>query len=186
MSRKAEEKLTFKTRIHELCVKDELRPIFECVYFKDGFMYASNGNAVMRQPLEWQQLTGKEHLNQKYLHKESYAQIMKFDTAAADDNGVACSNDNGQEVYFEFYENNDETINFVKYFNQHEKLEAKEERFIGLPTESLADIFRALHKPGGNVKMTLTGFNSPIIIEVVGLEGQKAIVMPAMLNESLF
>lgn len=181
----SENKRTFNTKIYEVCAKDKLRPIMECVYFKGGFMYASNGNAVLRQPLEWQTIINPENLEEVLLHKDSYKAIMNFDIAEVDDGGVACKNENGQEVYYDFYNPDDINVpDYAKLLSEPAHPEAQE--FVGLPTESLTAIFKALHAPTGNIRVTFTGFDKYMVIDVVGLEGQRAIVMPVILNGVLF
>ena len=62
-----------KVQMHLACSKNELRKEMQCVYFKDGFAYASDGIILVKNRIS--EISGLEKheveaLNGKFLHAD--------------------------------------------------------------------------------------------------------------------
>lgn len=66
------------TKIELICSDDDLRPAMNCVYFKDGFLYATNALVAVKQALHLHGINEEvaKHLDGKMLHK-SHLKLMK-------------------------------------------------------------------------------------------------------------
>ena len=67
-----------KVQMHLACSKNELRKEMQCVYFKDGFAYASDGIILVKNRIS--EISGLEEceaeaLNGKFLHADLYKDI---------------------------------------------------------------------------------------------------------------
>jgi hypothetical protein len=178
------EKYTFTTKLHEACGNDELRPIFMCVHFMNGFAYASDGSMVIKQSLEYHSILEDKCLEGKSIHKDNYKAIMTFDKATCDDQGVACENADGRTAYFEYFDRKNTKI---PEFDLIMKLTGRRSiEFIGIAPELLYRLSKAMHSPSGMLRMEFQGVDKPIFVDAVGIENQFAMIMPAILNDTLF
>lgn len=50
----------FKSDLSKILSKDDLRPILTVVSFQNGFAYATNAHALIKQSLEWMGFTKDE------------------------------------------------------------------------------------------------------------------------------
>ena len=178
------EKQTFTTSLHSVCSTDEMRPIMMCVHFKNGFAYASDGYMLIKQSLEYHSIIGAEHLEDKSIHKDNYEAIMKFEIAECDDNGIACKDTDGRVAYFEFFDRKGEEI------PDHEKILAKsgitQVGFIGIRPKFLSKLAKAMHCPSGAFRLQFQGIDKAIIVDTPEIPDQIGIIMPALINDTLF
>lgn len=178
------EKQTFTTKLHEACSSDELRPILMCVHFMNGFAYASDAHIVVKQSLEYHSIINPELLEGKSIHKDNYKAIMQFENSECCDSGIACSNPDGRTAFYEYFDRKGVELpdmdKFLKPTGQ------KSVEFIGIYPEFLTRLCKALHTPDGSIRMLFQGIDKCILIDVVGIENQYAVIMPAILNDSLF
>lgn len=179
-------KQTFTTKLYEVAASDELRPIMSCIHFKEGYAYASDGHIAIKQTLELHTILQPEYLDGQSLHRDSYKAIMTFDKATADDSGITCTSATGQEAFFPYFE-----------FSENEKAPdinsiiptrtgSVQLSFIGINSQFLARLGKALHNPGNNMRLQFTGIDRAIMVDVIGVEDQQGIIMPVILNDSLF
>ena len=184
----SEEKIkrSFNTKLHEVCNDDKLRPILQCVYFDNGFAYASNGHIAIKQSLEYQSLLNPENLDGKLLHRDNYKSVMSFEIAECFDDGIACRNKSGAIANFEFYKpaEGEKIPKFETILNL--KKGTKSISFIGFNPEYFIKLSKALYAPQGNIRVQFTGVDSAILVDVIGIEDQNAIIMPYLLNDTLF
>jgi hypothetical protein len=178
------EKKTFTTKLYEVCSSDELRPVMMCVHFKDGFAYASDGHMVVKQSLEYHTIQGIEFLEGKSLHKDNYKAIMGFEMAECNEDGVACSDSDGRTAFYEYFDHKGtETPNFDSVLKPTGQ---KAIEFIGLNPEFLAKIGKAMHVPSNSLRLQFQGVDKSILIDTPEIENQWGLLMPAMINDSLW
>lgn len=182
------EKQTFQTKLFECCAgsDEKLRPAFQCVHFSCGYAYATTGQIAIKQTLAFQKVLDPENLDGKALHRDSYKSIMAFEIAQANGEGVECWNDNGQHAFFEYYapQENEQLPDVEKMFKARGLTSLT---FVGIDPELLARIRRALYVPKDKgVRCQFTGVDTAILIDVMGVDEQEAILIPTVLNDTLF
>lgn len=69
------------TKIESICSDDDLRPAMNCVYFKDGYLYATNALIAIKQKLSLHGIHDDiaKHLDGKLLHRSHLAMMKKCD-----------------------------------------------------------------------------------------------------------
>lgn len=182
-------KQTFNTKLYECAGddSDKLRPLFQCVHFENGYAFVTDGIVAVKQTLSFQSILNPENLDGKSIHKNSFKQIMTFETARANDEVIECWNENGQHVYFEYYDR----IEGEKMPNIEHIMKPKggltQLSFIGIEPDHLKRIKSALYCPPPHViRLQFTGIDRPIMIDVPGIDEQQAILMPIVINGTLF
>lgn len=95
-----------KVQMHLACSKNELRKEMQCVYFKDGFAYASDGIILVKNRIS--EISGLEEceaeaLNGKFLHADLYKDMLKYDNIMIAEDGIECSKGD-DKVFFYFSE----------------------------------------------------------------------------------
>lgn len=181
------QKQTFNTKLYECCSDDKMRPLFQCVHFENGYAYAADGMIAIKQTLAFQSIVNPEELDGKSIHRDSYKQIMAFEIAEANADGIECWNENGQKVFFEYYELKDgeKVPDFEKVINTRHGLTNL--TFLGIDPKMLMRLNHAIYCPAGHtIRMQFTGINKPILIDVPGIDEQTAILMPKIINGVLF
>ena len=94
-----------KVQMHLACSGCSLtRPEMCCVYFKDGFAYASDGYILVKNRIS--EISGlEEHeiaaLDGKFLHAGFYKDMLKYDNIMIAEDGIECSK-NDDKVFFYF------------------------------------------------------------------------------------
>lgn len=178
------EKYNFTTKLYEVCSKDELSPINNCVHFLNGFALATDGHMAIRQSLEYHSIINPEILDNKSMHRENFKAIMQFDIAECNEDGIQCKDKDGRTAFFEYFDRQGKEIpNFDSVFNN---LQATQLSFIGIKPEFLYKMSKALYSPDGIVRIRFNGVDKAILIDAIGVDNQDAIVMPAILNGVLF
>lgn len=83
----------FKTKISLVCGSDDLRPAFMHLYFKDGYVYATNAHIALKQGLIDHDFTSDEIeiLNGKLLHKAAFNEIYRYDNVTVQNDGFLCT-----------------------------------------------------------------------------------------------
>ncbi len=93
-----------KVQMHLACSKDELRPAEQCIFFNNGFAYATDGHILVRNRIS--EISGlKEHeietLSGKFLRADFYKDMLKYDTIMIAEDGIECSKGD-DKVFFYF------------------------------------------------------------------------------------
>jgi hypothetical protein len=177
------EKKTFTTKLYEVCSSDELRPVMMCVHFKDGFAYASDGHMVVKQSLEYHTVINPELLNGKSLHKDNFKAIMGFETAECNDDGVTCTDSDGRTAFYDYFKLLLDVPNFDEVLKPTGQ---KSIEFVGINPEFLYKISKAMHSPTGTLRLQFQGVDKAILIDTPEIENQWAVLMPVIINDSLF
>ena len=93
-----------KVQMHLACSKDELRPAMQCIYFNNGFAYATDTHVLVRNRIS--EISGLneaeiEALNDKFLHADFYKDMVKYDNIMIAEDGIECTKGN-DKVFFYF------------------------------------------------------------------------------------
>lgn len=151
-------------QMHLACVKDDLRPAFACVHFKNGFAYASDGIILVRNPISETSTFDEQEaaaLDGKSLHMDFYKDMLKYDEVLISEDGVECHK-GGDKAFFYFTETEMPAFEKVLYDALHS------------PTVNISEVgfnmalFQRLSKAMGGkneTKMTFKGAGKSIIIE---------------------
>lgn len=78
-------------RMDLACSKDDIRPAMNCIYFENGYAYASDGYILVKNKLdECSSLDAEqiEALNGKLLYSKSYKDIIKYDRISISEDGI--------------------------------------------------------------------------------------------------
>lgn len=180
------EKKTFNTKLYECCAaKDDLRTLFQCVHFEKGYAMATDGLVAIKQTLDLQSIINPENLDGHSLHRDSYRAIMGFEIAEANDEGVSCWNDSGAKAFFEYFDRNGQNIpNIDKVIEPKTGLTSL--TFIGIDPDLVKRISNAVYNPDNAMRFQFQGVDRAILVDVVGVDEQSAIIMPKILNNTLF
>lgn len=172
----AEIKNTFISNLHLACGKDDLRPAMQCIHFKNGFAYASDGYVVIKQPLHLSPVDNMDILDGVSIHSESFKAIRRMRQVTATEDGFECISKDGSKVFFEYSK--------VESPNFDAVLEPKGAQMIGEIgiNPGLIGVLKKAMAGGSGVKMTFQNQGAGIMIEPIGLEyeGEVAMVMPIM------
>jgi hypothetical protein len=177
------EKFNFNTKLHMACLSDKLRPIMNCVHFYGGYAYATNGNFCVKQALSYHSIINPENLDGKSLHRENYKNILQFEVATANEDGIECRNEDGRVAFFEYFDRKKETVpDFDKIIK---KFSAKSVDFIGFSPDQINIITSALYCPNGIVRISFGGVIGLMYVDVPGMEDQEAVLMPAIIEAAI-
>lgn len=170
-------------RMDLACAKDEVRPIMNCVHFKDGHAYASDGHILVKNfLLECTSIPEEqiEKLDGKNLHRESYKELLKYDVIEISDEGIEATK-NGEKSFFYFSNVDGVYPNSEKVLQDALNASPVAMSQVGLNTDYLIKLNKALH--GSNVcKYQFKGEGRPIILQ--GVESASiGIIMPYTFSE---
>jgi len=177
------DKFNFTTKIYVACSTSELRPIFNCVHIINGFLYAGNGIIVVKQPLSLHSILNPEYLEGKSIHRLNFIDIMAFDTAAANEDGIECKTGDERSAFFAYYDRKDQVLpDFAAIFRGHKIVNIP---FIGFSPDNLKLMLNALYLPNGQVKINFGGIDKNMLIETPGVPDQLAIMAPVLIEPTL-
>lgn len=151
-------------QMHLACEKNELRPAFACVHFKDGFAYASDGMILVRNPISEISTFDKQEaaaLDGKSLHMDFYKDMLKYDEVLISEDGVECHKENGK-AFFYFTETKMPAFEKVLQDTLHSSTVNISEVGFNMA------LFQRLNKAIGGkneTKMTFKGARKSIIVE---------------------
>lgn len=180
------EKHTFTTKLHESCGDDDLRPILMCVHFANGYAYATNGHIIVKQSLKYHSILDPERLNGKSIHKDNYKAVMQFETCTCDDSGISCQNLDGRTAFFEYF---DRGVTEMPEFDRVMAIDQYKETdvpFIGINPEFFFKLSKSMHSIDGSFRLRFQGLTKAIIVDCIGIDDQYGIIMPIVLNDTLF
>lgn len=169
-----------ETPVDIVCSKDDLRPAMKCVYFKDGFLYATDAHVAIKQSLKLHGLEQEEidALDGKLISSEGIKALKKMDGFYIDEKGIVGVKAQN-ETRFNFV---DERFPDVEAVLPKSSQEATE--FIGINPELYAKVCKALVKDEdvtGFYRLDFFGTRRAIKVTTkIPDTEQMAIVMPNM------
>ncbi|SOC79844.1 hypothetical protein SAMN06296241_1382 [Salinimicrobium sediminis] len=180
----AKDKFNFISKLHLAASDDDMRPVMNCIHFIDGYAYVSNSYIVVKQNLEYSGVLDHDFLNGKSIHKDSFKEILGYQTATATEDGIECVDKEGRKAFFDYQDHGDKVPDFENIFQQHS---IKSTEVIGFHPDYLKTICDAMYgaKDFG-VKVLFNGVSKGMLVQVQEYEDQVAILMPMAISESLF
>lgn len=170
-------------RMDLACAEDGLRPIMNCVHFKDGYAYASDGHILVKNFLsECTSIPEEqiEKLDGKNLHRESYKELLKYDVIEISDEGIEATK-NGEKSFFYFSNVDGVYPNAEKVVQDALNTSTVAMNQVGLNTGYLIKLNKALH--GSNVcKYQFKGEGRGVILQSVE-SVSIGLIMPCTLPE---
>ena len=167
-------------RIDKVCSTDDLRPVFENIFFEDGNMIATNAHIlVVNNIAECSSFKPEqiEILNGKFIHKNDYAELLKSDIVSIKEDGFYIKNGTRQKAIL--FNNIDKPFpNYKALFSET----AKTTEYIGIDPTLVCKIQLALPYKR-SMKLTFNGKNKTIYVDCVDMEYKsKGLIMPRQIS----
>lgn len=155
-----------QVKIYLACAKrNDLHKEMECIYFKDGFAYASDGIILAKNRIS--EISGlEEHeitaLNGKFLHADFYKDMLKYDNIMIAEDGIECSKDNDKAFFY------------FSTFDKYPDAEKVLQDFLNMQTTALSQVrfdmklIQRLNKAlfeSDKCVATFKGTNKPIVFD---------------------
>lgn len=177
-----------EVKMNLACVDDETIPVMSQIYFKDGFAYASDGYILVKNKIEECSSIDAEQikiLENKYLHKNHYRDILKYDLIEISEEGIEARKVNGCEKAFFYFSNPDN----YKYPNAESLLQGilNKQNFqtcdIGLNLKLMDRLRKALYD-SDSCKFRFKGdyTSLSVILESINTNMSMGLIMPLNLN----
>ncbi len=92
-----------KVQMHLACAKDEQHPVMQCVFFNNGYAYATDTHILVRNRIS--EISGLneseiEALNGKFLHAAFYKDMLKYDSIMIAEDGIECAKGNDKAFFY--------------------------------------------------------------------------------------
>lgn len=92
-----------KVQMHLACSKDESHPVMQCIFFNNGFAYATDTHTLVRNRIS--EISGLneaeiEALNGKFLHADFYKDMLKYDSIMIAEDGIECAKGNDKAFFY--------------------------------------------------------------------------------------
>lgn len=152
-------------QMHLACSYDEdFRPSQCCVYFKDGFAYATDSHILVKNRIsECSNLDQEtiDALDGKLLHRNFYKEILKYDTISVSEEGIECKK--GSNISFFYF-----AKDCLKYPNAEEVIqETLNKQTVQIPEIRFSlkyfDILRKSLHNFEKCKVVFKGQSEPIV-----------------------
>lgn len=159
-----------KVQMHLACAKDDHRPEMQCIYFNNGFAYATDTHILVRNRIS--EISGLneseiEALNGKFLRADFYKDMLKYDSIMIAEDGIECAKGN-DKAFFYF-------STFEKYPDAEKVLQnAMNKQTVPLPQfsfdmELMQRLNKALYK-SDHCTATFKGVGNPVIFDSMAPE----------------
>ncbi|MDD3404940.1 MAG: hypothetical protein PHH23_01555 [Paludibacteraceae bacterium] len=180
------EKQNFLGKPHLCCGEDTNRPNLQRVYFIDGYAYASDAHCLIKQSLfYYTKVINYELLEGHSIHRNSFENILKFQIAQANDEGIECWDENGKRAFFPYNDENykgDNVPGFEAILNHNPIVSLPE---IGIDATLVDKVSKAFAGNNKGFKLQFCGIDKPMRCYCVGYEEQEAVIMPMVLEETI-
>ena len=178
-------KKNFVSDLHLACANDELRPVFQCIHFINGYAYASDGSILIKQSLEYNNdVLNYESLDCKAIHMDSFKEIRKYQVVEVTEEGFDCTAKNGRKAFFPFAvfdEDNDK--HKIPDFDAVWPRGITEVGELGIMPKYIGLLEKAMVS-GNRLKMTFTGVDRGMLFHSrdENYQDQIAMIMPSKLD----
>lgn len=97
----AKTKRNFKTKAHLACSKSEAQVSMNYIIFEDGNLVATDSHIILVQHLAGHGFTHEEidHLEGKALHRDTFQEILRYDTIEVGPTGIKCKKGRTKVVF---------------------------------------------------------------------------------------
>ena len=166
------------------CGKDKTRPEMQCVYFENGYAYATNAHLLVRNRIDQISNLSTDQimaLDGKMIHKKDFAQLSRFDVITVTEEGIEAITEE-RKAFFYFYESEKGYPDTESIIQSIENASIKEVSVFGINFQETTNAQKALPEP--MVKMIFKGANKGVIIRPTNDEYNDcmAIIMPLQIN----
>lgn len=172
-------KRNFKSKLHLACANDPLRPALNHISFQDGKAVCTDSHILVAQDLHLHGFTLDErpHMEGKFLHRDTFKELLRAETIEATAEGFRCSL-KGSEYVIKYTD-----VDF-KFPNWQAVIPREKEALteIGLAPTILAKLKELTLSENGNVVFDFHGNNRAVLIHGVGLtlEQETILIMPTL------
>ncbi len=92
-----------KVQMHLACSVDDFRPETQCIFFNNGYAYATDTHILVRNRIS--EISGLneseiEALNGKLLHADFYKDMLKYDSIMIAEDGIECAKGNDKAFFY--------------------------------------------------------------------------------------
>lgn len=178
--------INFLSKLHLACSTDELRPMMQVIYFKDGKIYATNGWVLIRQDISVHSIDPSDHpnLEGKFIHKDIFRDIIKHPVAKFNQDNIEVTTKAGEKIIFNYYKAEEKFPDADSIVDKHE-INAIDE--ISFNPAQLKIIDECLVKDGssGSLKYIFNAKNRGILVTTndINKNAQCAILMPTVIHQ---
>jgi hypothetical protein len=174
------QKFNFATPLHLATSDDELRPVMQCVWFNDGFAYASDSHVLVKQSIEMSTIMEADKLNGHCLHRSSFKDIMKYQYATATDEGVDCTGKKGDKAFYPYHDGIGEMPSFEKVLDDILSNDPEATNRVGLSSPSLVRVSKALGCGRSGLTLSFRGYLRGVVVSANDSEAgnQIGLIMP--------
>lgn len=171
-----------KVQMHLACSVDDFRPETQCIFFNNGFAYATDTHILVRNRIS--EISGLneseiEALNGKFLHADFYRDMLKYDSIMIAEEGIECGKGN-DKAFFYF-------STFEKYPDAEKVLQdALNKQAVPLPQFSfdmklMQRLNKALYK-SDSCTATFKGVSYPIVFYSMDAEVSSVGLLATLYN----
>ena len=178
---KTELKKNFKKKLHLICGTDDLRQALQYVAFEDGYQVCTDAHILVKRSLELDDFLPTEikQMNGKFLHKDVYKEILRYDFVSIVDEKIHCVKGEIKAV-FEFSTLESKFPNWKAAIPNDSIIECDE---IGMS----AKILKLVHSVSSNdqTRFKFYGKNKAILVRgsETTWDEETILIMPIMLGE---
>lgn len=154
-----------KVQMHLACAKEETRPVMQCIFFNDGFAYATDSYILVRNRIS--EISGLEAheieaLNGKFLHADFYKDMLKYDNIMIAEDGIECSK--GSDKVFFYFSKFDEYPNAEKVLAAALNQQAVPMSQVNFDMTLMLRLNKALYK-SDLCSATFKGIGNPVVFD---------------------
>lgn len=181
----------FLSKIETVCGNDDLRPAMQHIYFKDGWMYATNAHILVKQKIDIHNFSAEsiKLLDGKMLHKDSIKTLGKCTIFSVSNDGTEIQGiiDKNQAITVKLV-NEDDYLKFPNCNAVFPKDEMQSEiGTIGINAKYLMTLQNALIDGEYGLKLTFHGKDRAILAHIISCENdlnvnQIGLIMPLMIK----
>lgn len=183
----------FQCRVDYACGSDELRPVMENIYFKDGFLYATDAHIGVRHKLDLHGFDPEEIelMDGKMIHKNVFKEVYKHHFVKAEKDGLFCTTGNIQVKYF-WTRTENKFPNLESVLQECLKKTDEKVANIGLNLHlmsKLKNVFTYSNPYGKSCELLFTNQRKGVLCTPASdgfVLDQLGIIMPVVIGESKF
>ena len=171
-------------KLHEVASKDSLRTDLQHIIIEGGNFVVIDLHMLLIQPLKYHDFDDTEigMLEGYCIHRDTFKELLKYDTHVVDDFGVITASKKGVEVHFELKKTSEQDWKYPRYKSVLPDGSSFEPKgSIGLDPVKLQKLSEAM--VGGDfVELIFHERDKPIEVRKRDAEGQVAILMPVQIK----
>lgn len=103
MSEESRRNFDKKVKMHLACAPKEGKSVLQCIYFKDGFAYATDGTILVKNRISEISTFSEDEiaaLDGKMLPAEHYKDILKYDECLISDEGIEATKKDDRAFFY--------------------------------------------------------------------------------------